>query len=322
MSKKKTSPTTINSKHPLKKFAENFLNYLTAEKNLSLFTVENYRRDLEIFMSFNPPSKPEHINSDVVRKYKIFLRQHIGKTKANLRSSTINTYLIALRSFLRYLAVQENLTVMSPEKIELLKVGDRRIKVLTEEQISALLAAPLSSKKSFALRDAAILELLFSTGLRVSELTRLNVTDVNLKTREMSVLGKRRKVRVVFITDAAADSLKRYMDSRDDKYLPLFLRTSGPKSDPLSDQGESLRLTTRSIWNIVHHYALESKIIADPSPHTIRHTLATILLRRGADLRSVQEILGHENVSTTQIYTHVTNPQLKEIHKKFHPRNK
>lgn len=313
---KKTPP------HPLKKFVDNYLNYLTAEKNLALHTVENYRRDLDIFLKFNPPHNPLGIDADTIRKYKVYLRQHIGRNQSNLKSTTVNMYLIALRGFLRYLILQENLKTLSPDKIELLRVGDRVVKVLTDEQISALLAAPLNSKKSQAERDTAILEMLFSTGLRVSELTRLNRDHVNYKTREMSIIGKRKKVRVVFITDTAADAVKKYLDTREDNYAPLFIRTAGPKTDKITGSGEGLRLTTRSIWNIVHHYSLLSGIVSDPSPHTLRHTLATILLRRGADLRSVQEILGHEDISTTQIYTHITNPQLKEIHHKFHPRNK
>jgi len=308
--------------HPLRRFVENYLNFLTAEKNLALQTVENYRRDLEIFLRFNPPRNPLDITSDTIREYKVFLRQHIGRKQSSLKSSTVNMYLIALRGFLRYLILQENMKVFPPEKIELLRVGDRVIKVLNDEQINALLEAPQNSKKPQAPRDTAILEMLFSTGMRVSELTRLNRDHVNLKTREMSIVGKRKKVRVVFITDTAAIALKKYLDERDDVFPPLFIRTSGPKTDKITNTGEGLRLTTRSIWNIVHLYSLLSGIVTDPSPHTLRHTLATILLRRGADLRSVQEILGHEDISTTQIYTHITNPQLKEIHHKFHPRNK
>lgn len=318
----RTSDAKNPPPHPLRKHIDRFLNYMTAEKNVSLRTVENYRRSLETFLRFGAPPHPQKIDAQAIRRYKVHLRQYIDEHGKSLKSTTVNVYLIALRSFLRYIAVQENMDVMAPEKIELLKTGDRPIKVLTDEHIERLLDAPASSKKPQAVRDRAILELLFSTGVRVSELTRLNRDDVNFKTREMSILGKRRKIRVVFITDAAADALGAYLKARTDAYPPLFLRTAGPKADAITDNGESLRLTPRSIWNVVHGYALRAGLVTDPSPHTIRHTLATTLLRRGADLRAVQEILGHENVSTTQIYTHVTNPQLKEIHKKFHPRNK
>lgn len=308
--------------HRLHSFIEDYLQYLTAEKNASLKTVDNYRRKLDIFLRFDPPPHPSEITPDTVRAFKVFLRGRTDRRGRPVKAPTINLYLIALRGFLRYCAAQEDLDVLPPEKIELLKTRERQIKVLTDEQVEALLDAPASSPKPQAVRDRAILELLFSTGLRVSELTRLNRDHVNLKTREMSIRGKRGKIRVVFITDTAADALAAYQETRQDAFAPLFLRTAGPTSDAITDAGESLRLTVRSIWNIVRHYALRAGLVTDPSPHTLRHTLATVLLRRGADLRAVQEILGHEDISTTQIYTHVTNPQLKEIHRKYHPRNR
>lgn len=308
--------------HPLQKQVETYLNYLAAEQNKSLSTVENYRQQLNVFLRFGPPSQPQKITSEVVRAYKLFLRRSKTPKGQTLKSTTINVYLIALRGFLRYLAVHEDLEVLPPQKIELLSTGDRPIKVLTDEQVEKLLATPKESKKPQAVRDRAILELLFSTGARVSELTKLNRDDANFKTREMSIMGKRRKIRVVFLTDAAAEALADYLKARKDACKPLFLRTAGPKTDVIADAGEGLRLTPRSIWNIMHHYVLEAGLVTGPSPHTLRHTLATTLLRRGADLRAVQEILGHKDISTTQIYTHVTNPQLKEIHRKYHPRNK
>lgn len=308
--------------HPLRRWVDEYLNYLTAEQNRSLNTVAIYRKSLETFLRFGPPPRPEEVSLDTIRGYKLSLRQQKSKVGKSLKASSINTYLIVLRGWLRYLRVQEDLTVLPPEKIELLKTGERTVKVLTEEQVEQLLVAPTSSRKRQAARDRAILELLFSTGARVSELTKLNRDEVNLKTREMSILGKRRKVRVVFVTDSAAEALEGYLDTRQDALRPLFIRYAGPKADRVTTDGEELRLTTRSIWSIVHHYARVAGLVNDPSPHTLRHTLATTLLRRGADLRAVQEILGHEDISTTQIYTHVTNPQLKEIHRKFHPRNR
>lgn len=308
--------------HPLRRWVDEYLGYLTAEQNRSLNTVAIYRKSLETFMRFDPPPRPQDITLDTIRAYKLFLREKTGRHGKPLKTGSINTYLVVLRSFLRYLRVQEDLEVLPPEKIELLKIGGRQIKVLTDEQVEQLLATPLQSKKPQAIRDRVILELLFSTGARVSELARLNRAEVNLKTREMSILGKRRKVRVVFITDAAAESLKEYLEARKDSYGPLFLRTAGPTANKITSTGEEFRLTSRSIWNIVHYYAQVAGLVTNPSPHTLRHTMATTLLRRGADLRAVQEILGHEDISTTQIYTHVTNPQLKEIHRKFHPRNR
>lgn len=308
--------------HPLRVPVERYLNYLAAEQNRALTTVAIYRKSLNMFLRFNPPSRVEDISSATVRAYKLFLRRHTSRKGQNLKSTTINVYLVALRGFLRYVAVHEDRETLPPGKIELLSVGDRPVKVLTEEQVEELLQAPIGSNRRTAVRDRAILELLFSTGARVSELTQLNRDDVNLKTREMSISGKRRKIRVVFITDTASEALSEYLATRKDQYAPLFIRTSGPRVDDVTEAGEKFRLSPKSVWEIVHRYAREAGLVSDPSPHTLRHTLATILLRRGADLRSVQEILGHKDISTTQIYTHVTNPQLKSVHKKYHPRNR
>lgn len=308
--------------HPLRDAVVRYLGYLVAEQNRSLNTVAVYRKSLEQFLRFNPPPRLAQISLATIRHYKVYLRQFRGLENRPLKATSINTYLIALRGFLKYLAVQEDQDVLPHNKVELLDTGERQVKVLTDEQVTQLLAAPLRSKRKQAVRDCAILELLFSTGARVSELTALNRGQVNLKTREMSIRGKRRKVRVVFITDTAAKALADYVKTRDDHYEPLFIRTAGPKVNHVTASGDEFRLSTRTIWSIVHHYAHVAGLVTDPSPHTLRHTLATTLLRRGADLRSVQEILGHEDVSTTQIYTHVTNPQLKEIHRKYHPRNR
>lgn len=309
--------------HALQGLVDAYLRYLVAERNLSLKTVDSYRRRLAGFLAFDPPPSPTAIDPDTIRAFKVYLRGRVDpRSRRALKASSINLYLIVLRNFLRYCATQEDLKVLPLDKIELLDVREREIKVLTDEQVELLLEAPGASKKSTALRDRAILELLFSTGARVSELASLNRDQVNLKTREMSIRGKRGKVRVIFVSDTAAEALRDYLNTRDDAYPPLFIRYAGPRIDAVTEGGEHLRLTTRSIWNIVHHYALRAGIVTNPSPHTLRHTLATTLLRRGADLRSVQEILGHADVSTTQIYTHVTNPQLKEIHRKYHPRNR
>jgi site-specific recombinase XerD len=208
---------------------------------------------------------------------------------------------------------------MPPDRIELIEEGDRKVKVLDESSLERFLAAP-DTRSQQGLRDKAILELLFSTGLRVSELVGLNVKDVNLKTREISVMGKGRKIRVVFVSDSAAESLKNYLGARQDEFKPFFIRFKG--GHPIDPEGWDARLTVRSIQKLVKKYALIAGIAVDPSPHTLRHTFATDLLRRGADIRSVQEMLGHANIATTQIYTHITNPQLKEVHRKFHRGNK
>lgn len=308
--------------HRLRRHVEDYLTYLTAERNAALRTVDNYRRKLAVFLTFDPPPHPSAIDANTVRAFKASLRERTDVHGHPLKATTINLYLIALRGFLRYCTTQEDIDVLPVQKIELLETRERPVTVLTEEQVERLMDAPTRVQTLQARRDRAILELLFSTGARVSELTSLNRDQVNLKTREMSIVGKRRKIRVVFITDAAADALTEYLATRSDPYRPLFVRTTGLRRPDIAADGERLRLTPRSIWNIVHHYARRAGLVTNPSPHTLRHTLATTLLRRGADLRAVQEILGHEDISTTQIYTHVTNPQLKEIHHKFHPRNK
>ena len=208
---------------------------------------------------------------------------------------------------------------MPPDRIELIEEGDRKIKVLDESSLDRFLAAP-DLKTPQGLRDRAILELLFSTGLRVSELAGLDVKDINLKTREISVMGKGRKIRVVFVSDSAAEALTNYLSARSDEYQPLFIRYKG--GHPIDPEGWDARINVRSLERLVKKYALIAGIAIDPTPHTLRHTFATDLLRRGADIRSVQELLGHANISTTQIYTHITNPQLKEVHRKFHRGNK
>lgn len=309
-------------RHGLAFVVEDYLRYLAAERNASLQTVDNYRRKLRVFLAFDPPPRPEEITADTVRAFKVHLRDRVNQRRRPVKAQTINLYLIALRQFLKYCATQEDLEVLPAAKVELLAVRDRPVRVLTDEQVNHLLEAPGAAGRRTALRDRAILELLFSTGARVAELTALNRDQINLKTREISIVGKRSKRRVVYITDAAAEALSDYLETRSDHYPPLFIRYAGPKLDRVTEDGEGLRLTTRSIWNIVHFYARVAGLVADLSPHTLRHTLATILLRRGADLRAVQEILGHEDISTTQIYTHVTNPQLKEIHRRYHPRNR
>jgi len=208
---------------------------------------------------------------------------------------------------------------MPPDRIELIEEGDRKVKVLDASALERFLAAP-DPKSQQGLRDKAILELLFSTGLRVSELVGLDVKDINLKTREISVMGKGRKIRVVFVSDEAAEALDKYLGARQDEYKPLFIRYKG--GHPIDPEGWDARLTVRSLDRLVKKYALIAGIAMDPTPHTLRHTFATELLRAGADIRSVQEMLGHKDISTTQIYTHITNPQLKEVHRKFHRGNK
>ncbi|PJC21732.1 hypothetical protein CO059_03265 [candidate division WWE3 bacterium CG_4_9_14_0_2_um_filter_48_10] len=303
----------------MKNYVPRFLEYLEIEKGRSLRTVDNYTFFLNRFLEFAKIDSPTEISPTLVRRYKLFLSRYRDKNRKSLKRSSQNHHLIALRSFLRYLAQQEGMDVLPPDRVELMDEPDREVKVLNEESLEALLSAPDTRTKR-GLRDKAILELLFSTGMRVSELVGLDVDDINLKTREMSVMGKGGKIRVVFISDDAADSLANYLGIREDAYKPLFIRYAGGKAS--ASDGDDLRLTVRSIQKIVKKYARKAGLAVEPSPHTLRHTFATDLLRRGADIRAVQEMLGHSSIATTQIYTHITNPQLKEVHRKYHRGNK
>jgi site-specific recombinase XerD len=296
-----------------------FLEYLEIEKGRSPRTVDNYAFFLKRFSRFAKIDSPTKISPTLVRQYQLYLNRYKDKRGRPLKRSTKNHHLIALRSFLRYLAKQEEMEVLPPDRVELATEGDREVKVLREDSLEALLGAP-DPKSKQGRRDRAILELLFSTGMRVSELTALDTESVNLKTREMSIRGKGGKIRVVFISDRAAEALEEYLETRKDEYRPLFIRYAGGKAR--EKDGDDLRLSVRSVQKMVRKYARQAGLALDPSPHTLRHTFATDLLRRGADIRAVQELLGHSNIATTQIYTHITNPQLKKVHKKYHRGNK
>lgn len=303
----------------VKKLLFSYLEYLEIEKNKSPSTIKNYTHYLFRFLDWAKISNPQEITPLLVRKYKLFLNRYKSKNGENLKKVTINHHLIALRNFLRFLARIEELEVMPADRVELLQEEGKIIRVLNEEQLNNLLKAP-NVKTKFGIRDKAILELLFSSGMRVSELVSLNCDNLNFKTGEISVIGKGKKVRVVFISKQAEWALKAYLARRKDDFRPLFIRYRGPKAkDP---KGEDLRLSTRSVEKIVKACARKIGLAIEPTPHTLRHTFATDLLRSGADLRSVQELLGHKNVATTQIYTHVTNLRLKEVHKKYHRGNR
>lgn len=303
----------------LSKHITDFLEHLEVEKNMSQLTIRNYDHYLKRFFEFAGDIDPKEINQEMVRKYRVFLaRWKDPSTEAPLKKVTQNYFVIALRAFLRYLA-KHDVETLAAEKIELGDQDPRPIKVLDNDQLSRLLSAPdISSLEG--LRDKAILETLFSTGLRVSELQKLNRDKINLDRREFGIVGKGGKERVVFISDAAAEWISRYLHQRKDRYNPLFIRYSG-KDDP-SKFGEKMRLSVRSIERIVEKYVRKAQIPIKASPHTLRHSFATDLLINGADIRSVQEMLGHANIATTQIYTHLTNRHLKDVHKAFHSGNK
>lgn len=289
----------------LNELKKQYLEYIEIERGRALKTVENYDRYLKRFLEFSKAKNPEEITDDVVRKYRLYLN------RAGLKKKTQNYYLIALRNFLKYLARIE-IKSLPPERIELAKVGERQIDLISTEELERLLESPKGMDLK-NLRDRAILELLFSTGLRVSELCALCREEIK---DELSIRGKGDKVRVVFLSDSAKEALKNYLDKRVDIQEALFVNL---KEGPAC---AGRRLTPRSVERIVQHCAIRAGISKKVTPHIIRHCFATDLLGAGADLRSVQSLLGHSNIATTQIYTHVTDRQLKEVHKAFHGRKR
>lgn len=299
----------------IKSLFTDYLNHLEIEKNRSKKTVENYDRYLRRFFDYAKTDSPTGISNDVVRNYRL----HLNRITPPLKKITQAYHLIALRNFLKYLA-KRDIKTLTADKIELGKVGDRHIDFLENEEVERLLdSANGNSVKN--LRDKALLELLFSTGLRVSELCSLNKESVNLKRGEFAVRGKGDKIRVVFLSEPARRSLENYISKRQDIDEALFARNSKLKTlNP--KKSVDLRITPRTVQRIVKHYATKAGIIKDIHPHTLRHSFATDLLRNGADIRSVQAMLGHSNITTTQIYTHVTDTGLKEIHKAFHARRR
>lgn len=299
-----------------------FLDYLAVEKNCSKLTIRDYRHYLDTFEKWLSSTTPNKTTGDldlsIIRKYRLFLSRKTDDKGLTLKRVTQNYYVIALRSFLRFL-VKNDVKTLEPSKIDLPKTESRSLKFLDREQIDRLVMMPDTSTEK-GMRDRAMLELLFSTGLRVSELTKLNKDNVNLERKEFGVIGKGGRARVVFISDRAASWLQYYLDARKDKFKPLFIRYSGRVSE--ENSGEKMRLTPRSVERAVKKYVRRAKLPVDATVHTLRHSFATDLLTNGADLRSVQEMLGHKNIATTQIYTHVTNKQLREVHKSFHSGNK
>lgn len=306
----------------LNKLIEDFLEYLEIEKNCSKLTIRDYRHYLKVFnqwyMATIPDKTLDQIDLSDIRKYRVFLSNKTDDKGAGLARVTQNYYVIALRSFLRFLIKNDHKT-LEPSKIDLPKTESRSLKFLEREQVERLVTSADTSKEE-GIRDRAIMELLFSTGLRVSELVKLNRDQINLDRREFGVIGKGGRSRIVFISDRAAEWVRKYINARKDSYKPLFIRYSGRVNE--ENNGERMRLTARSVERIVKKYVRSSRLPVDATVHTLRHSFATDLLTNGADLRSVQEMLGHKNIATTQIYTHITNKQLREVHKSFHSGNK
>lgn len=305
----------------LEQLKRQYLEHLEIEKGRSLKTIANYDRYLTRFFTFSKCNNAKDITDDIIREYRLWLnrqesREVIDGRKENLKKNTQNYYLIALRSFLKYM-IRRGIKTLPPERIELAKIGERSLDLITPEELNRLINTPDVSELK-GLRDKAILELFFSTGLRVSELCSLP-RDLSLKSDEFSIRGKGDKVRVVFLSDDAKKSIKNYLDKREDMDDALFIRISPYNLKPTTHH---LRLTPRSVERIVKYYAIKAGISKKVTPHTIRHSFATDLLQNGADLRSVQALLGHSNITTTQIYTHVTDKQLREVHKAFHDKGK
>lgn len=307
---------------PLPQLIGQFLEHLEIERNCSKLTIRDYRHYLQTFHDWFITTQKgktiENLDLATVRKYRVFLSNKPTTNDLPLKKVTQNYYVIALRSFLRYL-IKNDIPTLEPSKIDLPKTESRSLKFLEREQIDRLVSAPDTSKEE-GVRDRAILELLFSTGLRVSELVKLNHKQINLDRREFGVIGKGGRSRIVFVSERAAEWIKRYLHMRQDPFKPLFIRYSGRLEE--LDEGEKMRLTTRSVERIVKKHVQAVRLPVDATVHTLRHSFATDLLTNGADLRSVQEMLGHKNIATTQIYTHITNKQLREVHKSFHSGNK
>lgn len=309
------------------KLITEFLEYLEIEKGRSAKTIRNYDFYLRRFSEWAKNPSPAKISKEMVRKYRLWLNRSVpGRAEATLKKNTQNYHLIALRAFLKYLARRE-IKSLSAEQIELAKQPVRTVEFLEEDELDRLLNAPMSKyRRSISesgwsvvqLRDRAILETLFSTGLRVSELANLKIEQINLKRDEFTVRGKGDKPRVVFLSDEAKKWIKKYQDKRVDTSPYLFV------SHDRAKQGRKNTgpLTPRSVERLVKRYAKEAGITKRITPHTLRHTFATDIMMAGADVRAVQELLGHASITTTQIYTHITNKQLKSIHKKFHGKSR
>lgn len=291
-----------------------FLEYLEIEQNRSQKTIANYDHYLTRLSDYAGDISVTDIDAELVRKWRLWLNRLGTNVSDELTPTTTNYHLIALRSFLKFCA-KRDIPALTADKIELARVKRKQVTWLNEDELERIFAQPDISKLA-GMRDRAILELLFSSGLRVSELTNLDRDHINLKRREFMVRGKGQKDRPIFISPEAADWLQKYLDKREDNTKPLFIRFMGSKKVDLS--GNYHRLTPRSVQRLVAHYALLAGITKHVSPHTLRHSFATNLLMNGADIRSVQAMLGHSNIATTQIYTHVTDPHLKSVHEQFH----
>jgi site-specific recombinase XerD len=306
-----------------------FLEYCEIEKNKSVLTIRNYFHYLNRFAEFAKErgiSSPADINLDTIRSYRLFLNRLRNDEGKGLKLITQNYHVIALRAFLKYL-IKRDITTLAPEKIELAKNPSREVDVLTPAEIKRMMDATAGEENELnRLRDFAIMELLFSSGIRVSELAQLSKTMINIATGEFTVRGKGDKLRLVFLSPAAGEAISQYLRKRTDNHQALFIAHGKNKTvtkemesqSAQKSQHKAIGLTTRSIQRVIKKYAMLAGVMHKVTPHTFRHSFATDLLQNGADIRSVQTMLGHASITTTQIYTHVSNQALREVHKKFH----
>ncbi len=307
----------------LKDDIHHFLEYLEVERGLSNNTLIGYRFYLQRFLAFattNGVNKANQITQELIHRYRLHLNRLANREHDNLKKNTQNYHLIALRQLLKYFS-KHNVDSLDSNKVELAKQEPRQVSFLEGYDLAAFLQAPLSIKNSsklVRLRDRAILELLFSTGLRVSELARLRINDINLKKVEFTVRGKGSKLRLVFLSDDAKTAIKTYLEARQDTEPFLFVSHGKINKENSPIYG----LTPRSIERLVEKYALAAGITKKVTPHTLRHSFATDLLIGGADIRSVQQLLGHASITTTQVYTHVTDQQLRQVYQNFHGKSR
>jgi len=297
---------------------ERYIRYLKNVKNASPYTLRNYKKSLTLLtQNMGEKAHIKDITLNSIDDFQDFVFAKTNRKGQPLSSKTRNIYLIPIRSFLKF-AIKRELDepLLAPEKLELLKTTPSDVAGLSFEELELLRQTSTAKNKLIALRDRAIVEMLFSTGLRISELCALNQENLNLKTGEFSVLGKGNKIRAVYLTDSCIDRLKVYLIAREDDFRPLFINAK-ERSDQHFQQGESRRLSRTAIEVMIRDRGRQAGITKPVTPHKLRHTFATTLLRNGADIRSVQELLGHASISTTQIYTHVANADLKKTHEKY-----